>query len=390
MCIRDRIGLEETFPGATEKVPYTYTPPAHPNCFSEDTELFTEEGWKHFYELTGREKIWTLNLETEELELDEAVAWIEYPYEGEMIHLSNRTIDCLVTPDHNMVVRSDWMHKKHKNSPLILRRADDLKYGDVIPRTAKWRGKLVDTITIGQRVFPARAFMRFLGWYIAEGSISKPARGHWQIKIAQEKEENRKEIIELCRQLFGDVWIGTDAIYVPRLDDIKDYFLALGKAHEKHLPSEIKGLSAELLKELWEAFCLGDGYIRQSSWKDHPEWNFGKEYVATTSSRQLMNDLTEIALKISMRPSFRVEQPKTIKHWNGVYTSKHEQWWISFGSRRYSVFEPQYWQRVPYKGRVYCVQMKRNPTLFVRRNGKTLWTGNCRCTVGYQVLERRT
>lgn len=26
------IGLEETFPGLTEKVPFTYTPPAHPNC----------------------------------------------------------------------------------------------------------------------------------------------------------------------------------------------------------------------------------------------------------------------------------------------------------------------------------------------------------------------
>lgn len=26
------IGLEETFPGMTEKIPYTYTPPAHPHC----------------------------------------------------------------------------------------------------------------------------------------------------------------------------------------------------------------------------------------------------------------------------------------------------------------------------------------------------------------------
>ena len=31
-----------------------------------------------------------------------------------------------------------------------------------------------------------------------------------------------------------------------------------------------------------------------------------------------------------------------------------------------------------YSGMVYCVDLEKNHTLYVRRNGKTVWSGNCR------------
>lgn len=36
---------------------------------------------------------------------------------------------------------------------------------------------------------------------------------------------------------------------------------------------------------------------------------------------------------------------------------------------------------VPYSGPVVGVEMKQNPVVLVRRNGKAIWTGNCRCAV---------
>jgi len=358
-------------------------PPLHPNCFSEDTEVFTEEGWKFFWQLSGNERIWTLNMKTEELELDRAVRWIDYKYEGEMVHLRSRTIDCLVTPNHEMVVRSDWMQKHKKDSPLIKRPAEALRYGDALPRTAKWWGKEIEYITIGLRKFPVREFMRFLGWYLSEGSIAKPRNGHWQIKISQEKEEGRREVIELAKKLFGHIWVGKAAIYIPWVDDIKDFFLSLGKADTKHLPAEFKELSPPLLWEFLEAFMFGDGHIRKNSWKGHPEWNFGKELIAMTTSKPLADDLTELALKIGLRPGFHLEPPRTTRHWNGVYTSKNPLWRVSFGQHPYSYFKPEMAERVYYKGAVYCLEMEKNPTLFVRRNGKTLWAGNCRCRASF-------
>jgi len=39
-------------------------------------------------------------------------------------------------------------------------------------------------------------------------------------------------------------------------------------------------------------------------------------------------------------------------------------------------------KRMSYNDFAYCVELEKNHTLFVRRNGKTCWSGNCRCTIG--------
>ncbi len=39
-------------------------------------------------------------------------------------------------------------------------------------------------------------------------------------------------------------------------------------------------------------------------------------------------------------------------------------------------------ERAPYDGMVYCLDVPPYHTLWVRRNGKTAWGGNCRCTSG--------
>ena len=73
-------------------------------CYSEDTQILTNKGWKYFKDLEGDELFYTLNPETKEVELHPATAYIKYYYEGEMIHFKSETMDILVTPDHNMAV----------------------------------------------------------------------------------------------------------------------------------------------------------------------------------------------------------------------------------------------------------------------------------------------
>ena len=38
---------------------------------------------------------------------------------------------------------------------------------------------------------------------------------------------------------------------------------------------------------------------------------------------------------------------------------------------------------IPYTDLVYCVELPKYHTLWVMRNGKTSWNGNCRCTAMY-------
>lgn len=45
---------------------------------------------------------------------------------------------------------------------------------------------------------------------------------------------------------------------------------------------------------------------------------------------------------------------------------------------------------IGYDGYVYCVELPRNHTLWVRRKGHTVWSGNCRCTITAYIEEFET
>ena len=80
-------------------------------CHSEDTEVLTTTGFRLFNTLKGDEQIPTLNLETNIVSPQPVEKIQSYDYEGEMIHFLGRHVDCLVTPNHGMIVgSSDDVH----------------------------------------------------------------------------------------------------------------------------------------------------------------------------------------------------------------------------------------------------------------------------------------
>jgi hypothetical protein len=48
-------------------------------------------------------------------------------------------------------------------------------------------------------------------------------------------------------------------------------------------------------------------------------------------------------------------------------------------------FHPKLYKAILYNDMVYCVELAKYHTLWVRRNGKTAWCGNCRCSIGAEV-----
>jgi hypothetical protein len=82
-------------------------------CYSEDTEILTEHGWKRISALTVGECVATLENNT--LVYSEPLNYFDYPFSGELWHLSSMQLDFLVTPNHNMYARLvDW-HSSCKN-----------------------------------------------------------------------------------------------------------------------------------------------------------------------------------------------------------------------------------------------------------------------------------
>ena len=75
----------------------------HPMCYSDDTYVLTDSGWKLFKEVDDGDKIMSLNPDTFHVEWVGFTDRQVYGYDGKMIRFYNSTYDCLVTPDHKMV-----------------------------------------------------------------------------------------------------------------------------------------------------------------------------------------------------------------------------------------------------------------------------------------------
>lgn len=78
------------------------------------------------------------------------------------------------------------------------------------------------------------------------------------------------------------------------------------------------------------------------------------------------NMLCEIGGKIQLIEAYKLDSGKEYSFFVGEAFQKHK-----FNS------EPKIQS---YNDYVYCVELERNHTLLVRRNGKIVWSGNCRCS----------
>ena len=72
-------------------------------CTVCDSEVLTNRGWKLFKDVFDDDLILSLNPTNRTPEWVESTNRQCYRYNGDMIHFFNKSLDCLVTPEHNMV-----------------------------------------------------------------------------------------------------------------------------------------------------------------------------------------------------------------------------------------------------------------------------------------------
>ena len=84
------------------------------NCYSDDTEILTENGWKLFKDLEKDEKVLTLNPTTMEMEYHIPDEYHKYMVDDDLYHFTTKGIDLLVTGDHSMVTRTNKKGKIQK------------------------------------------------------------------------------------------------------------------------------------------------------------------------------------------------------------------------------------------------------------------------------------
>jgi len=354
--------------------------PLHPMCYHKDTEVYTNEGWKFFKDLQGNEEILSLNPETFELEWLPYLNHISYKFKGELYRLHNRWFDLIITPDHQNLFGRRIDPKDRKKIRWEIRSTENMiKYSEFrIPRTIVWKGSNPKFIEINNLQIKTEDFCKFMGYFLSEGSITKRYKNCYQISIAQSNNKI-KRIFDDIRKIPVKFDLGKDHIYC--FDKrLTEYLIQFGKSYQKYIPKQIKELSSELIKVFLDAYCYGDGHIRTNNWEERNLMSHEK--VFSTSSKKMADDIGELILKAGGYPSYNIfyVKGKRQRFKNGEYIINNNQYTISWNKSKTAIFaNGKGIEKFGYNDFVYDIELPRNHVLWVRYNGKTCFSGNCRC-----------
>lgn len=345
----------------------------HPHCYSDDTMVLTDEGWKLFSDVRGDELILSLNPETRESEWTTITDRQCWRNDGAMRHFRNKSLDCLVTPEHRMV----YLNKS--DGRIEYTTADDYRKG----KGAFYRGCLNtnpdrDTIAVCGKVVNFDWFCEFMGYYLSDGSTVRKS----QIIIAQKDGETSKATVRQCLEKAG--YRVTSRQYTLEFYDTElcTYLKLFGLYYEKYVPSEILNASQRQIRIFLDAFSICDGYRRKpkpfTGSHGHAFCSDREEVMYYTTSQRMAGNLSELILKVGGRPSFSIQQPQTtVKKDGSQIVGKYPCYQIrECKSVTATVFTDE---TVEYHGNVYDLTLEKNHIMYVARNGKCFWGSNCFC-----------
>lgn len=367
-------------------------------CYDTKTQVLTKNGWKYFKDISKTDMIATLK-DNEYLEYQLPTDIIKYKYNGKMYKLVSRGIDLLVTPNHNLYVSKpptiNGRYKPNKYTYFPFELTTYEKYfgkNKMFKKSAIWNGVNMNKIIIPGYVrndsyvdklgrkcnrtynyesleFKAKPFLKFLGWYVAEGHYNKS-----NISLCLNY-TNKKEI-KLVSDILNELNLKHRIYYKTGI--IRVYNKMLGEwlqkecghlSYNKKCPTFIKELNPKLIKLFLNNLYYGDGFKDKTSW------------ILTTTSKILADDVQELALKINKSSSLssRFRQRKQNKH---NICSKRKCYEINLLNKS-NVHETQQnkisksfeEKLIDYNNDVYCVTVP-NKIILVRRNGKPYWCGN--------------
>ncbi len=350
-------------------------------CYDDETEVLTKAGWKLFSDVTYQDEICTLNPNNHGIEYQKPEALVAFTHHNKLISIRNRTIDLMVTLDHNMYVETQQNARKRRNKFEFVK-AKDLQSQSVVKRTGNWAGDevvsfVLPSVQIGhvsgrQVVFhesgeisvPMDRWLAFFGVWLSDGAATQDGP-NYQVKISQTKPALRKQIQVIVDSLPFKFTTNEAGFYCYD-KQLCTYLRRFGEAPQKYVPDFVKGLSSRQVRIFLDWFSKGDATLMRKGFR-----------IFYTSSRRLGDDIQELLLKAGRLGIVKARKGRgrlwIVDHFADGSNTQYEvhervQRLNSWLDRRDSSV-------VDYNGKVYCATVK-NHVMYVRRNGKPVWCGN--------------
>lgn len=270
------------------------------DCYLDDTEFLTDDGWKRYDEVGATNQLATLNQSSGEIEYQKFTDRVAKPYTGKIAILYPRHSNCAVTPNHRM-----WVSPAHRSTANGFSKT-------FVAEGAEWSIQKMEDLLTGRRsTFHVRVtgtpkvkdfeisddMLLLVGCYVSEGCVGKRlADGTASVIRLSQKVGGRQEkfatILHVKHSSFVRRFTYTHDEETRR-EPCEEYVWTIANrewaqnvekwcgsgSESKHLPSWTTQLSARQVDLLLEVMIAGDGTERP----------FSRVYY--TASKRLADDL---------------------------------------------------------------------------------------------------
>lgn len=302
-------------------------------CFSEDTEILTKRGFIPFPSLLESDLVAQFDIATKTIDYAKPLAYHRPEFNGQMVRItSKRSIDLLVTPNHNCLlegkqgfftVRAD----EYPQRTNILQHMASVYLGGNQPVTAK---ELVTSVAVQ-----------------ADGTLRT---SHYRIWISKERKIERAKELLTYTNTYQCEKKGKQTAFLVELDKVPLLLPGPDKVFNRERLAELPlEQRIEFLREL----LLWDGTGKLCE---------GKATYATTNqaNAEIVQEIASISGVKAM-----------ITEWD--QPNRKRCYLVNFSKRIVSTTASIKTTREAYSGLVYCVTMPKG-TVFVRRNKITAIT----------------
>ena len=356
-------------------------------CVISGTEVLTRSGWKIIDDCTIADEIASINPTTGVIEYCYPNEKLSFDVTGPMCHFKSGMLDHCVTPNHRC-----WVKGPQKDD-YVITLAENIGSGYKFKSVVGWNGFTQDKIIVPGYSGDTNKYLKFIGLYLSEGSLEYNGITPASIRISQTKKHKFG-----INPRYADV---KSAIldFAPEVKEHQRTYVSGDKGHfevhntefakhvlanysegsaNKHIPINIKSLAKEHLEYLLHGCFLGDG----------SKYGQGKSYEIYTISRQLADDLQEIALKCGYATKIITKKRDSSRQTiyrvivlvdNGRGIGREPE----VRTANIHIFN--------YTGKVFSFDLPINKIYVTRRNGLVTITGNtfANAQVAYEVLQKR-
>ena len=307
------------------------------HCLTADHEVLTSDGWKFIDDISVDDKVAVLK--DDKLVYENPMEVHKYPdYSGTMYNISNSQIDLNTTVEHRMLI------KYNNNEGYLLDKACN-----IIGKCVQYKKDCVWDAPCYQFVIPGsnreinmEAWLLFFGKWIASDCDNKVL---YQFGSHYNTDDNKNITEYLCNNIYADTL---------------------------RMPEWVWKLSSKQVKMLMKSMISTNMTLGKYKYDNM----FCSKYES------LADDMMRLCIHAG---------------WSGVKSMYNGYWKITIIKKKNSPYanannikqEKIHNERVyNYKGAVYCISVS-TEVFMVRRNGKSVWTGNSRGSNGPIVMLTR-